>query len=121
VVERDDLPNRTQESIIGSRASGIGVGFTQPEQRDLLVPFVERYFAVLPQVWRTRTLEIARNIVSGLYPKLFVAPDTVAATDAFLAAPDVPPALRRLLIEARDDVVRALAAQARDRAATPIE
>ena len=116
VVDRSDLPNRTQDSIIGGRASAIGMGFVQAGQRDLLVPYVDRYFAALSDVWRTRTLEIARTIVSGLYPRLFVAPDTVAATDAYLASPDVPPSLRRLLVEGRDDVVRALAAQARDRA-----
>ena len=79
------------------------------------MPYVERYFAMVGEVWRTRTLEIARTIVAGLYPKLLVEPRTVAATDAYLASPDIPPGLRRVLVEARDDVVRALAAQARDR------
>ena len=114
VLDRTDLPNRTQEAIIGSPA--IGLGFVQAGQRDLLLPYVEKYFAALGDVWRTRTLEIARTIVEGLYPRLFVALDTVAATDEYLASPDVPPALRRLLIEGRDDVVRAIAAQSRDRA-----
>jgi aminopeptidase N len=114
VMDRTDLSNRTQEAIIS--VPSIGLGFVQAGQRDLLLPYVDRYFAVLSEVWRTRTLEIARTIVEGLYPRLFVALDTVAATDAYLASPDVPPALRRLLIEGRDDVVRALAAQSRDRA-----
>jgi aminopeptidase N len=117
VVDRSDLPNRTQGSIIGGRASSIGLGFVQPGQRDLLAPYVDRYFAALSEVWRTRTLEIARTIVHGLYPRLFARPETVAATDAYLASPDVPPGLRRLLVEGRDDVIRALAAQARDRVA----
>jgi aminopeptidase N len=118
VIDRTDLPNRTQDAIIGGRygSSFIGLGFVQAGQRDLMVPYVERYFAMLGDVWRTRTLEIARTIVSGLYPKLIVGPETVAATDAYLASSsDVPAGLRRLLVEARDDVVRALAAQARDR------
>ena len=38
-------------------------------------------------------------------------------TDAYIRAADPPAALRRLLIEGRDDVVRALRCQARDRQA----
>jgi aminopeptidase N len=114
VVDRTDLPNRTQDAIVGR--SPIGLGMVQSGQRDLLRPYVDRYFSALSDIWRTRTLEIARTIVQGLYPRLLVGPETVAATDAYLASPDVPPGLRRLLVEGRDDVVRALAAQARDRA-----
>jgi aminopeptidase N len=42
--------------------------------------------------------------------------ETVAATDAYLAAAERPAALRRLLVEGRDDVLRALRCQARDHA-----
>ena len=37
------------------------------------------------------------------------------ATDAYLSAHEPPAALRRLLIEGRDEVLRALRCQARDR------
>ena len=41
---------------------------------------------------------------------------TIEATDAYLAGePEPPAALRRLLIEGRDEVARALRNQARDR------
>jgi aminopeptidase N len=43
----------------------------------------------------------------------------VEATDAYLAEHDVPPPLRRLMQEGRADVVRALAARAKDRAVSP--
>jgi aminopeptidase N len=47
---------------------------------------------------------------------------TVAATDAFLASsPEAPAALNRLLLEGRDEVLRALRNQARDRAAAEQE
>jgi aminopeptidase N len=39
-------------------------------------------------------------------------------TDAYLADVDPPAALRRLLLEGRDDVLRALRCQARDRQAS---
>ena len=41
----------------------------------------------------------------------------VERTDAYLAAGDVPPALARLLLEARDGVVRSLRAREKDAAA----
>jgi aminopeptidase N len=41
----------------------------------------------------------------------------VERTDVYLQDADVPPSLRRLLLESRDGVVRALRARARDAAA----
>jgi aminopeptidase N len=114
VIDRDDLPNRTQDAVIGGLLSRVGAGFVQPGQRELIEPYVSRYFEVLPSVWSHRTFEIARNITAGLYPRWRVEPDTIARTDAVLAQPDLPPALRRLLIEARDDVERAIRARAAD-------
>jgi aminopeptidase N len=123
VVDRSDLPNHTQAAIVGGlyNSASMGFGFVQPGQRDLMVPYAQRYFAAVADLWRDRTIRIARVLVSGLYPRLGVGSDVVAATDAYLASPDVPPGLRRLLIEGRDDVLRALAARARDRADTSAE
>ncbi len=116
VIDRSDLPNRTQERIIGGvRRNPAGVGMVQPDQLDLLAPYVDRYFDVIVDVWATRTTEIARTIAAGLYPRYFVSTDTLDRTDALLAREDVPTGLRRLLGELRADVARALAAQARDR------
>jgi aminopeptidase N len=69
-------------------------------------------------VWRRRTSELAQNVVVGLFPtwSSTISPDTVAAADAFLAADDVPDALRRLVVEGRADVLRALRARAADSA-----
>jgi aminopeptidase N len=52
----------------------------------------------------------------GLFPSWSstITPETVAAADEFLAAPDLPPALARLVGEGRADVVRALGARAAD-------
>jgi hypothetical protein len=55
--------------------------------------------------------------VSGVYTVCAVSPETVEATDAYIARAQPPAALRRLLIEGRDDVLRALRCQARDRQA----
>ncbi len=111
VVDADSLSNTLQTSTIA--------GFARVHDRALLAPFVEPYFAALEQVWSSRTNEMAQNIVVGLYPTLLtgIDPDLLARTDAWLEGlGDRAPALRRLVVENRDGVRRALAAQARDRA-----
>ncbi|HEX6919920.1 MAG TPA: aminopeptidase N, partial [Actinomycetes bacterium] len=107
VMDRDDLPNAIQTAIIG--------GFAQAGQLDLMRPFVEPYFASLTTIWGERTNETAQNIVIGLFPTLLAEQATLDAADAWLADnADAVPALRRLVIEARDGVARALRAQAKD-------
>ncbi|GAA4679225.1 aminopeptidase N [Streptomyces chumphonensis] len=109
VVESDRLPNAVQEAVIA--------GFVQTDQRELLAPYTERYFAVLSEVWRSRSHEMAQQIAIGLYPTLQVSQETLDATDAWLAsAGDASAALRRLVNENRAGVDRALRAQAADRA-----
>ncbi|MFJ6155958.1 aminopeptidase N [Pseudarthrobacter sp. NPDC092184] len=88
---------------------------------DLLVPFVEPYFACLRSVWEERSIEIASRIVRGLYPlgqDLAEGMDpaghpVIRRTDAWLAANrDAPRALRRIMVEQRSHLLRALTAQA---------
>jgi aminopeptidase N len=108
VVDSDELPNAVQASMIG--------GFGRVHDLELLEPFVEPYFAALRRVWETRTNEIAQQIVVGLYPTQLATRETLERTDAWLAELDGElPALRRLVLESRDGVARALRAQERDR------
>ncbi|MEU4931795.1 aminopeptidase N [Streptomyces yokosukanensis] len=107
VVESDALSNALVEATIA--------GFDQPSQRELTAPYAEKYFAAIERVWRERSIQIGMDVVRGLFPALQDRPETLAATDAWLQAhPDAAPALRRLVLEARDDLARALRAQACD-------
>ncbi|MFI8940694.1 aminopeptidase N [Streptomyces syringium] len=104
VVESDALSNALAEATIA--------GFDQPGQRELLAPYAARYFEVIERVWRERSIEIAMAVVRGLFPMLQDDRRTLEATDAWLAAhEDAAPALRRLVLESRDDLARALRAQ----------
>jgi aminopeptidase N len=107
-VNDDSLANAMQEAVIA--------GFAHPTQGELVAPYVERYFAEVKGVWERRTSELAQNVVVGLFPAWTstIATETVAAADAFLADPEIPAALRRLVSEGRADVVRALNARAAD-------
>ncbi len=107
VVDSDELPNALQTAVIS--------GFAQAGQIELLRPFVPRYFDAISRVWHERTNETAQAVVIGLFPALIAEQSTVDAADDWLAEhADAVPALRRLVIESRDGVARALRAQARD-------
>jgi aminopeptidase N len=92
-------------------------GFADPDQRELVEPYREKYFAVVGDVWRDWSSAMAQDFVSGAYTVGAISAETVQATDAYIAAAEPPAALRRLLTEGRDDVLRALRCQARDRQA----
>jgi aminopeptidase N len=108
VVEDDTLANITTRSIVG--------GFARPGQGDLLAPFTARYFEAISGVWERRSSEVAQTVVIGLYPSWDVSQAGLDAADRFLADPDVPPALRRLVLEGRAGVERSLRARAADSA-----
>ncbi|MEZ0364340.1 aminopeptidase N [Mycobacterium sp. pUA109] len=106
VIEDDTLPNITGRSIIA--------GIVQPGQGALLQPFTARYFSAIGGVWQRRSSEVAQTVVVGLYPGWDISDDGIAAADAFMADPEVPPALRRLVSEGRAGVERSLRARAFD-------
>ncbi|WP_172388060.1 aminopeptidase N [Streptomyces sp. MNP-20] len=111
VVESDALSNALVEATIS--------GFAQPSQRALVAEYAPKYFAAIERVWAERSIQIGMDVVRGLFPHLQDDPETVAAADAWLSAHEsAPPALRRLVLEARDDLARALRAQACDTGAT---
>jgi aminopeptidase N len=105
-VHDDELPNAVSDAIIA--------GFQHPTQKELLAPYVERYFAEIDEVWQRRSSERAQPTVIGLFPSWAVAESTVRAADEWLAG-ERPPALRRLVTEGRAGILRALAAREFDR------
>ncbi|MFK4151732.1 aminopeptidase N [Streptomyces fungicidicus] len=110
VVESDALSNALVEATIS--------GFAQSSQRELLAPYTEKYFAAIERVWTGRSIQIGMDVVRGLFPSHQDSQETLDATDAWLTShEDAAPALRRLVLESRDDLARALRGQACDEAA----
>ncbi len=105
-MEKTDLANAMLTATV--------TGFVQADQVDLLRPYRERFFAEIIPAWDRQTMEMGQTLAMGLYPALLVEQETLDATDGFLADPDINPALRRLVVEGRDGVVRALRARATD-------
>jgi aminopeptidase N len=107
VVESDSLSNALVEATIA--------GFAQSSHRELTAPYASKYFEVIERVWGERSIQIGMDVVKGLFPSLQDSQGTLDSSDAWLAAHGAAaPALRRLVLEARDDLARALRAQACD-------
>lgn len=106
VTEDDTLANIVGRSIIN--------GFVQSGQAELLKPFGARYFAAIPGIWERRSSEVAQTVVVGLYPSWDISDEGIAAADAFLADSELPPALRRLVLEGRAGIERSLRARRLD-------
>jgi aminopeptidase N len=104
------LPNATFRATLD--------GFANPDAGDLLEPYFGRYFDVVPGIWRAWGSDMAQHFVEYAYPRWKVTPDAIAAADTRIEQMDAPPSLRRLLIEGRDDVARALRCRERDAQAT---
>jgi aminopeptidase N len=108
IVVRGNLSNAIQQAAVN--------GFVRAHDPSLLAPYAEKYFEAVPGIVASRTHALAQQIVVGLYPARQTTQATVDRTDAFLATlGDDQAALRRMTLENRDGVVRALRAQAADR------
>ena len=100
------LANATFRATLG--------GFADADADELLAPYAERYFDVVAGIWRDWSSDMAQFFTERAYPSWEITPDIIAATDGYIERTSPPPALRRLLTEARDDVARALRCRERD-------
>jgi aminopeptidase N len=84
-------------------------GFGWSEQRVLLEPYVEKFFAALPNVFRTKDKEFASDYFRSLFPGYRVERDLLAKSEAVLAGyGEELPVLARMVKEANDDLQRAI-------------
>ena len=107
-VDGSGLPNAVLDAV--------SHGFTRPgTPPEVLRPFVGRYHAMLDTVEQRGSHALVQSLVHGFYPRPLVEPELLAATQDWLDThPQAHAALRRLVLENRDPVARALAAQERD-------
>ena len=109
IFDDPKLPNAMLSATMG--------GFQQADQAELLVPYADRYFASIERIWEERTNETAINIVTTMYPSVLIDQRTIDRTNGYLKTGNAVPAIRRLLVEGRDGVERALRARQVDIAA----
>ena len=84
-------------------------GFFRRSQRDLVEPYVPRFFAGLPGLFTDWEAEASRAYFRNLFPWHRIDASTREMVDGVLARGDIGPMLHRLLIEAGDDLDRAIA------------
>ena len=108
-VESDELPN----ALVRATTEG----FHQPEQRELIRPYLGPYLEAIPRLWAQRTTDSARSIIVRMFPRLLADPEIAERIRSWLDEADLPPAPRRLIVEGLADMDRALRAQARDQTA----
>ena len=114
-VHSDELSNQ----LLSATIEGFSIG-----SHELLSVFSADYFASLTLVWRSRSIELASRVVAGLFPGAQDLPEhmvpadhpvLVASMDWLEANPEAPAALRRIILEQQDQLLRALRAQAAGR------
>ena len=106
LTDERDLPLATLRAIAG--------GFAHTGQDELVAPYVEPYFGSLNRFWDERTRDEALSLARGLYPSTLIGQPVVDATDRALADETLPGPLRRILLESKDSMERALLARAAD-------
>jgi len=104
IVHDESLSNHVMIATIA--------GFWRPDQTELLRPYVDRFFVEIGEVWETRTTEMAHVLTEHMFPATMVEPLTVAASERHLARlAEGSGGQRRLIIEGRDGLLRAVRAR----------
>jgi aminopeptidase N len=103
---RDDIPNETQRSIV--------LAFSAHGQDEVLAPYVEKYLSAADTMWEDKGTQRASTALEFIFPKHLASQSLLDRLDQWLEESPANPAAKRYVRENRDDVARALRAQARD-------
>jgi aminopeptidase N len=106
----------TEDELSTSEREAKLVGFMRALHRPLLANYIEPYFELLIETWGKKSYEVASKFVTGMFPIYITTQSTLDKTNQWLsgAGKDGQAGLRRLVIEAKDSLERALAVQKRD-------
>ncbi len=97
------------ETLSNDHLDAVIAGFRAGGRRDLIAGFDAEYFERIGDAWGARSIELAQRLVVGLFP----ASPTLDLVDAWLADNGAAPAaLRRIVVEQRDHLARALRVRA---------
>ena len=102
------------EELLGSdelsngRARALAAGFWQPGQDEILRPYAGRWAREVAGLFDRRTPQLATVVARLLFPSTLIEAQTLAVT---AIDGDLPAELRRVLLEERDNLARALRAR----------
>lgn len=104
VTTSTDMPNSEIHSALG--------GLSYIDHAEIMSNFIDKYFSSVTQLWNARTHEIGQSLVTGLFPSSNITQEVVDKSDKFLAEnEELATGARRIIIEQRDALARALRAQ----------
>ena len=115
-AKADGWARATSPGVHLAISRSIAGGFWQYGQDNLLEPYVSIYFDSVLDWWAQRGREEALGLANGLYPRTLVEPEVIEATDHALADEGLPGPIRRILLEGKDSMERAVRARAADTA-----
>ena len=98
-------------SLTVALAGAIMRGFQQPGQESQLEAYAVRYIDELGRVWDERDFEFALAFGEQMFPRWVVSEETVEIVDRALGNPELPGPTRRLLLEGKDRLLRAIRAR----------
>ena len=104
VTTNESLPNSEIHSALG--------GLSYIDHAEIMKNFIDKYFDSVATLWNSRTHEIGQSLVTGLFPSSNITKEVIEKSDKFLAEnKDLAVGARRIIIEQRDALARALRAQ----------
>jgi aminopeptidase N len=108
-VEEDRIPNAQQNAIC--------LSFWQRHQDEILEPYIERYLRLAEDVsasrgvWATKGISLRKSALRNLFPRPTEQRPFLHRLDAWLEGAEIAQSVRRVILERRDETVRALACQ----------
>ena len=106
---QENVPNETHRSIC--------LAFMRFGQEELLAPYVEKYLQAADDIWERLGTQKASTALEYTFPAPLAGPELLERLDTWLDSSPANPGAKRYVREGRDDVARALRAQAKDAAA----
>jgi aminopeptidase N len=108
VTTNENLPNSEIHSTLG--------GLSYMDHAEIMKNFIDKYFDSVETLWNSRTHEIGQSLVTGLFPSSNITQEVIDKSDKFLENnKNLAVGARRIIIEQRDAIARALRAQAADK------
>jgi len=108
-VTNDEVPNETHKRICQR--------FWQRGQDQVLEPYIERYLSAAEDisasrgVWATKGISLRTNVLALLFPQRSEPERLLARVDDWLERTELTESVLRVILERRDDTVRALRCQ----------
>ncbi len=104
------------QKLTNSEIHSMLAGFHHVDHLTVLKDFVDLYFNSVSDLWNARTHEIGQSLVTGLFPVTVVEQTVIDKADQFLKNnSDLPTGAKRIIVEQRDSLARALKAQLKDK------